>query len=336
MRWWQRRQTLKRARELAKATGKMLRMQRDLLPATQYADATAQAEKLHRAVRDRNADAAEALAEKLEKTLGQIFPRQPLAAWHENTEVLLVAVIVAMGIRTFFVQPFKIPTGSMQPTLYGIVPTANFDPQMSLLERAYNGLCLGAWPRRPSASLATGIMDFAGWVVLGQWPAGAIARSTGDHIFVDKISYHFRQPERGDVIVFETDEIKDIPTPSRGKFYIKRLVGLAGDTIQIKPPHVLVNGQILHARRAFDRIYSCENGYNGYVLPELFSVQTPPKYIGSEDAAYRVPEDSLFVLGDNSRSSLDGRFWGGLPRRALVGRALVVYWPLSRRFGPID
>lgn len=316
MRWWKRRQTLKAARELAKSAGKLLRMQRDLMAPEQWTLVSDQVAALRAAVRERNADAADALTGKLEKVLDRTFPRPPLASWHENTEVLLVAVIVAMGIRTFFLQPFKIPTGSMQPTLYGIYPPEPLPPE------PFPG---GEAPSLPVKIYGT-LFQGRTWKELGY-------RTIGDHIFVDKISYHFRRPERGEVIVFETGEIPDIPTPSRGKFYIKRLIGLGGDQIQIKPPHVLVNGKILDGRAAFQRIYSCQNRYNGYVIPESYP---PPKYIRSATDVYQVPDDHLFVLGDNSRSSLDGRFWGGLPRRALVGRAVVVYWPFSERFGLID
>ena len=316
MSWWKRRQLLKDARELAKGAGKLLRMQRDLLPPTQWAEVSDQVVALRSAIRERNADAVQSLTGKLEKVLDRTFPRPPLASWHENTEVLLVAVIVAMGIRTFFVQPFKIPTGSMQPTLFGIHPPEPYPPAP---------FPDGNAPSLPAKVLGT-IFQGRTWKELGY-------RTIGDHIFVDKISYHFRRPERGDVVVFETGEIPDIPPPSRGKFYIKRLIGLGGDRIQIKPPHVLVNREILDGRPAFQRIYSCQSGYNGYVIPESFPL---PKYIRSETDVYEVPSDHYFVLGDNSLSSLDGRFWGGFPRRALVGRAVVVYWPFSKRFGLIE
>jgi signal peptidase I len=316
IRWWKRRQILKHGRELAKTTSKLLRMQRDLLSPAQMTELTDSVTALRQAVSTGNAEISDTLAAKLEKVLDRNFPRPRLAAWHENTEVLLVAVIVAMGIRTFFVQPFKIPTGSMQPTLYGIYPPEPLPPSPfpdgvapSFIERAFGTIFQGRV-----------------WKQIGY-------RTIGDHIFVDKISYHFRRPERGDVIVFETGDIPDIPAPSRGKFYIKRLIGTGGDRIQIKPPHVLVNGDVLDSRSTFQRIYSLADGYNGYVIPETYP---PAKFIRAEEDVYKVPDDHYFVLGDNSRSSLDGRFWGGFPRRSLVGRAVLVYWPFSSRFGRIE
>jgi signal peptidase I len=177
------------------------------------------------------------------------------------------------------------------------------------------------------------VARIAGMIFQGRMYGASGYRSRGDHIFVDKISYHFRKPRRGEIIVFDTGNIPEIPDSSRGKFYIKRLIGLENDAIQIHPPYVLVNGQILDERPAFKRIYSRENGYNGYVIPEM---RPPAQYIHSRNDTYQVPPKHLFVLGDNSTSSLDGRFWGSLPQRDLVGRAVFVYWPFSNRFGLID
>jgi signal peptidase I len=119
----------------------------------------------------------------------------------------------------------------------------------------------------------------------------------------------------------------------RGTFYIKRLIGLEHDTVQIKPPYVLVNGNVMDRRPAFERIYSDQNGYHGYTIPSIPSVA---KYIHSESDTYTVPAKHLFVLGDNSPNSLDGRFWGSFPKKDLVGRAMLVYWPFTKRFGLID
>ena len=226
-----------------------------------------------------------------------------------------MAVIVAMAVRTFFIQPFKIPTGSMQPTLYGVFPPPEGPP------KPYLGSPPSIVERIAGIIFKGNMYENYGW------------RRRGDHIFVDKLSYHFRQPRRGEVIVFDTKNIPEIPSPSRGNFYIKRLIGLENDVIQIKPPYVFVNGHILDERPAFQRIYSRTNDYNGYMIPETFP---PPKYIRSPDDSYTVPPKHLFPLGDNSRSSLDGRFWGSVPRQDLVGRAVLVYWPFTERFGRVE
>ena len=314
--WWKRRAALKHAREVVKNTRKLVRMHRDIIAPSIVAAVTAAADNLAEAVKARNTGALDNLTEKLDEQLGKAFPRQSYAGLRENVEVFLVAAIVAMGVRTFFIQPFKIPTGSMQPTLYGIYPYR--DDQRSEPPLPY----LDGTPSLPE--------KLFGMAVQGKMYESAGYRSRGDHIFVDRFTYHFRKPQRGEVIVFDTTEIERLPESSRGKFYIKRLIGLGGDRIQIHPPYVLVNDEKLDSRPAFERIYAQTNGYSGYVLAP------GAEFLHNAGNIYQVPHRDLFVLGDNSRSSLDGRFWGSLPEHALVGRAVLVYWPFTKRFGLID
>ncbi|HXI85213.1 MAG TPA: signal peptidase I [Verrucomicrobiae bacterium] len=309
------RQTLKSAREMVQGARKWLRINRDLIAPGQIVAITMKIGELEQALRLENAKAAASRSGELEQKIRGALPAPKSPALRENIEVLLVAVIVAMAVRTFFIQPFKIPTGSMQPTLYGVYPPPNEAPSR------YVG--------RPPSILER----LAGVVFQGRMYEPYGYRTRGDHIFVDKISYHFRKPRRGEVIVFDTTHIPEIPAPSRGNFYIKRLIGLENDVIQIQPPYVLVNGRVLDGRDAFRRIYSQENGYNGYVIPETFP---SPKYFPSSASTYTVPPKHLFPMGDNSKSSLDGRFWGSVPQEDLVGRAVFVYWPFSKRFGLVN
>ena len=312
---WKDRRTLKSAREILRGAQKWLRINRDLLSSSQKLDIDAHLRELEKAVAAGHAKEAASQADQLEQKITRALPAQKHPGLRENVEVLLVAVIVAMAVRTFFIQPFKIPTGSMQPTLYGVFPPEG------ALPASYNG--------EPPSILAR----IAGIIFQGKMYEPSGYRSRGDHIFVDKISYHFRKPQRGEVIVFDTGNISELPAGSRGKFYIKRLIGLENDVIQIQPPYVLVNGQVLDKRTAFKRIYSQQDDYNGYVIPET---RPPARYIHSSRDSYKVPPKHLFVLGDNSTSSLDGRFWGSLPQKDLVGRAVFVYWPFTKRFGLID
>src|ERR1041384_2565394 len=117
---WKDRKRLKRARELVAGTRKLLRMHRDILDPKRAQEVSAAADNLASVIDAKNVDALNAACDRLEKQLEKTFPRPQHAAVHENAEVLLVALIVAMAVRTFFIQPFKIPTGSMQPTLLGI------------------------------------------------------------------------------------------------------------------------------------------------------------------------------------------------------------------------
>src|ERR1017187_10423587 len=243
------RKTLKYARDIVQGAQKWLRINRDLLTPAQALAITTKIGDLEQALKMEDARSAASRADELEKKIHGALPSQKFSSLRENVEVLLVAVIVAMAVRTFFIQPFKIPTGSMQPTLYGVYPPPNDIPT------AYVG--------KPPNILER----LAGIIFGGNMYEAYGSRRRGDHIFVDKISYPFRKPRRDQVIVFDTTHIPEIPASSRGNFYIKRLIGLENDVIQIKPPYVLVNGEILgHGVPAFERQYSLQPGSDG--LPD--------------------------------------------------------------------
>lgn len=346
---WSDRRKLKQARELSHGACKLVRVRRDLLEARALEELNTAIANLDAAIRAHDIAASSSSTAKLDKLLTKHFPHPKNAGLRENIEVFLVAAIVAMGVRTFFIQPFKIPTGSMQPTLYGVYPPrppeSMYQPPIPYDEGAPSSLGqrLQGMPqqlarmreydpiwRPPAPEWLLGCTLFGAIFENGGY------RLRGDHIFVDKFSYHFRKPHRGEVIVFATQGIPDLKL-RQGAFYIKRLIGLPGDKVRIQEPYAIVNGAILNQRRAFKRIYSRQNGYSGYILPDLnlgYTVQ--PQYLNSRNPEYDVPADHLFVLGDNSGSSLDGRFWGSLPRKNLVGRAVLVYWPFTKRFGLID
>jgi signal peptidase I len=118
----------------------------------------------------------------------------------------------------------------------------------------------------------------------------------GEFVIVSKINYRFGEPERGDVVVF------DFPRNITQE-YIKRIIGLPGEHILIKDGNVYVNEIILS---------------EPYLIME-------PQYEGE----WVVPEDTLFVLGDNRNNSSDSHTWGMVPMNNVIGEALVVYWPPS-------
>ncbi len=120
-------------------------------------------------------------------------------------------------------------------------------------------------------------------------------------ILVDKWSYHFHVPARGDVIVF-------VAPPDPSQDYIKRIIGLPGDMITIQNTTVIVNGKPL---KEF------------YVKPENQGNPYPP-FINRV-----VPPDAYLVLGDNRNGSSDSRDWGCVPRKNIIGRAALVYWPFG-------
>jgi len=293
-------------------------------------------------------------------------------SWRETAELLLVVLIVVLGIRSYFLQPFKIPTNSMWPTLHGIISESRMDdsgkglPLPSIPQRVFDILIHGKTYHRVTAQ-ASGTIDSvheanywltqftcftAGgrsyWVwatpnelrevhqepVVGE-PVTAgedivnLSVQSGDHVFVNKMSYYFGLPSRGDVIVFTTRGIEGIEESQeeRGvnhtQYYIKRCVGLPGDNLRVNPPYLYVNGQIQHGI-PFEKIYSRKNGYNGYSNKRL---------LGDPKFSYTVPQDAVWAMGDNSDNSLDSRFWGGMPTQNLVGSGCFVYWPITARWG---
>jgi signal peptidase I len=128
-----------------------------------------------------------------------------------------------------------------------------------------------------------------------------------DKIFVDKLSYRFHSPERGDIIVFK------YPL-DRKKDFVKRLAGLPGESIEIRKGVLLVNGKPMteppFSKNTYYNIEDWQFGHSGQVI--------------------RVPEGHYFALGDNSAHSADSRQWGFIPKKDLVGKAFMIWWPPRR------
>lgn len=176
----------------------------------------------------------------------------------EWVESILIAFILAMVIRTFLVQAFKIPTGSMRTTL--------LEGDLILVSKFIYGAKI------PFADL--------------RLPA-------------------IREPVRGDVLVF-------IYPGDTKKDFIKRLVALPGQSVEIKNGTIYVNDQPV-----LDQVFSQRYYYNRGDF-------------GQEGQKITAPKDSFFVLGDNSASSQDSRYWGFVPRKNILGKAMVIYWPPQR------
>jgi signal peptidase I len=138
-------------------------------------------------------------------------------------------------------------------------------------------------------------------------PSGSMRQTLieGDRILVNKFLYRFKEPARGDIIVFRFPE-----NPKRP--FIKRLIGLGGDTIEIKEGRLVINGQPDPAVGPSTTYYYNQGQF------------------GQEGLPTRVPENMYFVLGDNSASSHDSRFWGFVPKRFLIGQAICIFWPPTR------
>ncbi|MEO5721026.1 MAG: signal peptidase I [Chthoniobacterales bacterium] len=356
---------VKQSRLLLRHAQKYLRYKKDILSEPDRAEITAQIDALDASLRKKDGEKIKADAEALDGKLHKLTPVTWESHWRENVEVILVAIIVAIGVRSYFLQPFKIPTGSMQPTLNGIIGHPMKDPAPNIVQRAVEFVVLGrnyidvvsqtddrvlqivpkkfgffftfsrivcqqqnflvyASPDtlRQDFQVAPGNLYRKGDVIA----RGAI--DTGDQVFVDKMSYNFVKPRRGDVFVFRTDGVSMIAAdPETGApFYIKRLVGEPGDELRIEPPHLFVNGTPPN-RVGFQRVMSARNGYRGYA--------SAGNLMSDPTQTYRVPEGHFFAMGDNSYNSFDSRYWGAVTEENLVGRGLLVYWPFNRHWGLI-
>jgi len=203
--------------------------------------------------------------------------------FREYVEAALIAIFLALLIRTFVVQAFKIPSGSMEPTLL-----------------------------------------------------------IGDHILVNKFIYgikipftdHYilqiKKPKRGDVVVFKWPRNEE-------KDFIKRVIGIAGDKIEIKDDVLYLNDEKIMTK--YIGIYKNKyiNSLNRYL--EFFGESK--HYIVDEYSKHEhfgpviVPENSIFVMGDNRDNSHDSRYWGFVALSKLKGKAMIIYWswPNWKRFG---
>ncbi len=170
----------------------------------------------------------------------------------EWVEPVVIAVILALFVRAFIVQAFKIPTGSMKPTL-----------------------------------------------------------NENNRIFVNKYIYRFKSPQRGDIVVFKYPE-------DTKKDFIKRLIAVSGETVEIEDGDIFINGVRVDDVPSIKKIYYYNRGEYGGLGQKI-----------------EVPEGHFYMLGDNSESSRDSRYWGFVPKKYIIGKAIFRYWPL-KAIGRID
>ena len=322
---WFRSKTFRDATKLREQIRRRCRSLHFLEPEAIAALDTAQLE-LKRAM-DQNADdeILRVKKEALETVIRQWMKPDRYSTWRENVEVVLVAMAIALVIRTFFLHPFKIPTGSMQPTLYGI-EYEKADTVPNLPGRIWDAAIHGVFYRE-------GI-------------SGMLAEIAGDHLLVDRVTYNFRPPKRGEIIVFETKGI-DHKDMAQDQFYIKRLVGLSGEKISIGDDlHVRIDGVRLNASTPhFEKIYTIgpyprESHYFGHVNERVAKRARRPglaPLFPNERAVLKIPRGHYMVMGDNTLNSSDSRTWGSFPIENIIGRFCFVYWPFSNhgesRFG---
>ncbi len=391
---------------------RLLAAQRDLLPPAAVTAVQLKMGELRAAIAAGHTGKIRIQMEELQFAAEKNLKPYPNPMWRENVEVLLVALAVALAIRTFFLQPFKIPTGSMQPTLFGVVSVPDFtkinyyqsDPakvradifeqlkQRDAIEIPTGWERVKAWFHGDGyinlvaeadgkiekispplkflifniqQTLTIGGVTQTIWFPpdLGEQPlakrAGLDAErnyrkgetvvkmkvSAGDHLFVDRLNYNFRKPERGEIVVFETKGINHSQMP-QDQFYIKRLVVMPHEKVQIGDDrHLRINGQRLDASTPrFENVYGFNpsqppkdsqfSGHvNGTVATKFGLYPTLAPLFPDAETVYDNDGDTYMVMGDNTCNSFDSRAWGGFPAQNVIGKQFFVYWPLTDRFG---
>jgi len=362
---------VKEARLVLKSARKLLHYKRDILSADSVAGFEGAIARLEQAVSDRDRAAVEAAAQELDKQWAQYLPPAADAGWRENCEVFLVAIVIAIGVRTYFLQPFTIPTGSMQPTLNGIIGYPSQDPPPNVLTQVVDFVLRGrnyvntvaktddvvvAMSERKMLFFFTltdvqcGHDAYTIWAPMdtlrrsfhvdigAQYHAGEImargAVDAGDHVFVDKVSYNLHTPHRGTVFVFSTRNISRI---ERGL----QQQGIEGSQFYIKrltglPGDTLrIDSPLLsiNGQQAVEfGIQRVMSAVGGYAG---YSNPSPmdAEYLTSPRETYTVPPEHYFAMGDNSYNSFDSRYWGPVPQDNLMGRGLFVYWPFLPHWG---
>lgn len=161
-----------------------------------------------------------------------------------------------------------------------------------------------------------------------KFPSGSMYPTLIAHdcIFANMLAYAWRNPERGDIVVFKTDDLP-MGKLKGSNLYVKRIVGLPGERVRIDAPNLFVNGQRVEEPPFFARMTACKDGFGGYVTtpaPDGMGVLT------NCQQEITIPADEYFVLGDNSMNSFDSRYWGCVPRRNIHGKVVAIYWPPDR------
>lgn len=388
----------KNAKLLAKGARKFVDYKRDLLTADRVAEIDSRRTDLLNAIKSKDKGKVEEASKQLRATCDNALPRQKPQGWfEENVEVMFVAIVIALGLRAYYLQPFRIPTGSMQPTLNGIVGTPlkkeewpgfpkriaqyvlkgrsyakvindkdrrlafNKDGQPDLRDIQVKHFFsrselhfLDSPPVRLPApgnpSSEAGLRDALRIAAYngGIMRKGAVLVEgfidTGDLVLVDKFSYHFRKPKRGEVFVFDTLGIKGIKEHSSGpqgggSHYIKRLVGVPGDELSIRSPYLLVDGKIAQEsgiKRVVKGGPPFKPVHEGYILAKRHPDDKRRMYLEKPDQTLHLDGEGAkpgfreyAAMGDNTGNSLDSRYWGTVKEYNLVGPALFSLWPIT-------
>jgi signal peptidase I len=326
-----------------------------------------------------NAVLLERMAE-LETVANDRLLPYPHRAVRENVKEIFVALAIILSFTTFFLQLTKIPTNSMVPTLYGITaqdlradPDYKIPGQLSRLFSYWtagvahyhvvakeSGTLLTVEPPRlivpfvKKQRFLVGTTWYSIWLPpyelerhmrLGEsFSAGQdilkLRVVSGDHLLMDRFTYNFRRPQRGEIVVFSTKNISALPV---GQLYIKRLVALSGERVRIgNDQHLVISGERLDASvPRFENVYTFDpepaaDGYFGHANQAVASKHgrfgLAPLF-PKESSVYTVGPRHFLAMGDNTLNSSDSRAWGDVPRENVIGKCWFVYWPFTERFG---
>jgi signal peptidase I len=285
--WRRRRRAQKEARLLLREARRGLRRFSHRVTEKGAAEVRAAIAALDEALGHRDADTVSGAINELDKALDDHMHFARKSTVREYTESIAVAVLIALFLRAFVVEAFKIPSGSMIPTL-----------------------------------------------------------QVGDHIFVNKFLYgvtvpwtnykigqNYRKPRRGEVIVFKPPH-----DPDKDAF-IKRIVAIEGDTVEIRDNQLLINGEPVPrahvdkdctywdfkeetGRWEEDRCDAFQQSLDGTPFTTIFDKAS----IGRSWQPVTVPPNKVFVMGDNRDNSSDSRYWGFLPIENIKGKAMIIWW----------
>ena len=361
------------AKLLRASARKLFNYHRDLWSDAECAQATTALQQLDAAISARKNEAVMTSKLHVEKIFTPLVPQRPFQGIAENIEAIVIAIVLAVGFQAYFLKPFKIPTGSMQPTLFGMTAQPQTTPAPNILLRAFDFFRLGRSYVNLQAHHEEQVLGLEEhtWlnfftfttIVTSQGneklfaPRDVVARDfevrpgrvyqagetiaqgyvqAGDQIFVDRMSYAFCKPKAADVFVFLTTGIRGIEMnlpPGSGSQYYVKRLAGLPGDTLRIDPPRLFINGNLATQAPFARVMSEKNGYRGYSNGSEDGRLSP--FLGSPDAQFTVSPHSYFALGDNSLNSADSRYWGIVPEQNVVGRGLFVYWPFSSRWGLI-
>ena len=201
--------------------------------------------------------------------IDRLFPNLP-HGWRVAIDWVVTiagAVAIVLAIKAWVVNPYRIPSSSMEPTLHCARP--------------------------------------------GQ----GCEASTSDRVLADRLIYHFRDPHRGEIVVFHTPPLAKRMCGAGGTF-VKRVIGLPGDVWSERDGYVYIDGKKLNE----PYIHADRRDADNLTMADI-----PPK-----GTLRRIPKKEYLMMGDNRRSSCDSRVWGLVPRKNLIGEVFATYWPPSR------